>query len=84
MWWLISSAPDFWERGPGFECGISHNDPDALQDYCLIMWNISGWRGKNKNKTPEEYCKKLVFTEKILPIWCAYHSFKDNGKTTDT
>ena len=36
MWWLIGSAPDFWGRVPGFESGISHNDPDALQDYCVI------------------------------------------------
>ena len=34
MCWLIASAPDFWGRGPGFESGISHNDPDALQDHC--------------------------------------------------
>ena len=29
MWWLIGSEPDFWVwgRGPGFESGISHNDP---------------------------------------------------------
>ena len=23
--------------GPGFESGIFHNDPDALQDHCVIM-----------------------------------------------
>ena len=23
-------------RGSGFEYGISHNDPDALQDHCVI------------------------------------------------
>ena len=22
MWWLIVSAPDFWDRGLGFESGI--------------------------------------------------------------
>ena len=38
MWWLISSAPDFWGRGPGFEFGISHNESDALQDHCVIMY----------------------------------------------
>ena len=37
MLWLIGSAPDFRSRGPGLESGISHNDPDALQDYCVIM-----------------------------------------------
>ena len=30
-------APDFWGRGLGFEYRISHNDPDALQDHCVIM-----------------------------------------------
>ena len=30
MWWLIGSAPDFCGGGPGFEFGISHNDPGAL------------------------------------------------------
>ena len=26
-----NGAPDFWDRGPGFESGISNNDPDGLQ-----------------------------------------------------
>ena len=34
MWWLIGSAPDLWGRGHGFESGIPHDDPDALQDHC--------------------------------------------------
>ena len=25
------------QRSPGFESGISHTDPDALQDHCVIM-----------------------------------------------
>ena len=33
----FGSAPDFWRRGPGFESGISHNDPGALQDHCVIL-----------------------------------------------
>ena len=37
MWWLIGSAPDFWSRCPGFEFGVSHNDPDAMQDHCVVM-----------------------------------------------
>ena len=37
MWWLFYRAPDHWSRGPGFESGISNNDPDALQDHCVIM-----------------------------------------------
>ena len=32
MRWLIGSAPACWGTGPGFESGISNNDPDALQD----------------------------------------------------
>ena len=36
MWWLIGSAPGFGGRGPGFKSSISHNDPDALQEHCVI------------------------------------------------
>ena len=42
MLWLICSALDFWGRGPGFEFGVSHNDPDALQDHCVVMSKNSG------------------------------------------
>ena len=38
MWWF--SAPNFWGRGPGFESGISHNNPDALQDHCDKVKNL--------------------------------------------
>ena len=31
------STPDFWGRGPGLESSISHNDPGALQDHCVIL-----------------------------------------------
>ena len=31
------SAPDLWGKDPEFEFDISHNDPDALQDHCVIM-----------------------------------------------
>ena len=41
IWRLIVSAPDIWVRGPGFESGISHYDPDALQDHCVII--LGGW-----------------------------------------
>ena len=40
MCWLIGNAPDFWGRGPDFESGISHNDPDALQDHCDKVENL--------------------------------------------
>ena len=40
MCWLIGSAPDFLGRGPGLDSDISHNDPDALQDYCVpVLYN---------------------------------------------
>ena len=38
MWWFIGCTPDFRDRGPGFESGISHNDPDAQQDHCVIKY----------------------------------------------
>ena len=48
MWWFIGGAPAFWGRGTGFESGISHNDPDALQDHWVIMYEkISGFREGN-------------------------------------
>ena len=51
MWWLIGIAHQTsGAEGPGFESGISHNDPKALQDHCVIMYIISGQRGK---PTPE-------------------------------
>ena len=40
MWWLIGSVQDFLNRGPGFKSGISHNDPDALQDHCDNVYNL--------------------------------------------
>ena len=51
MWWLIGSAPDYWGRGPGFESGIiSRNDPDALQDHCVITHNVEKIRQKRALK----------------------------------
>ena len=35
MWWLISAR--LLERCSGFESGIFHNDPGALQDHCVIL-----------------------------------------------
>ena len=42
MWWLIgsTSAPYFWGRGHGFESGVSHTDPAALQDHCDKVENL--------------------------------------------
>ena len=62
MWWLIDSAPDFWGRSPGFESGIYHNGPDALQDHCEIQQKISGQRGKPtpeaKKRFKKKYCER--------------------------
>ena len=41
----VINMPDFWGRSPGFESGISHNDPGALQDYYEILQNLR--RGGN-------------------------------------
>ena len=27
-------------RGPGFETGIFHNDPNALRDHCVLCNNV--------------------------------------------
>ena len=37
----IGSALDILGRGPGFESGFSHNDPDALQDHCDKVENLN-------------------------------------------
>ena len=34
---LVLRTTDVLGRGPTFEHSISHNDPDALQDHCVIM-----------------------------------------------
>ena len=67
MWWLVGSAPDFWGRGPGFESGIYHIDPDALQDRCEIMQKISRLRGK---PTPDAK-KDLKKKKKIAVVFVA-------------
>ena len=62
MWWLIGSAPDFWDRGSGFESGIYHKDSDALQDHCEIKQKISDQRGKPTPEAKKDY-KKNNFKE---------------------
>ena len=41
MWWLIgyvvAHLEMWWLIRPGFESGISHNDPGALKDHCVIL-----------------------------------------------
>ena len=65
-WWLIGSAPDFWGRGPGFESGISHNDPDALPDHCVIMYILRVER-VNLPLRPKRSLKKS-FLSWISPV----------------
>ena len=56
MWWLNGCTPDFWGRGSRFESSISYNDPDSLQDHCVIMWKSQGKKGE-----PTLEAKKDVF-----------------------
>ena len=59
MCWLIGSATDFWGRGPRFESGISHNDPGALQDHCVILQNLRVEKGSftwDQKKYKEKIC----------------------------
>ena len=42
-------APDFWGRGPGFESGVFHNDPDAGS-----LCNNVKTQGRGGNKPPPE------------------------------
>ena len=61
MWWLNDSAPDFWGRCPGFESGIFHNDPDALQDHCAIMKKTQVREGNLPLRSKKEmHYKKLL------------------------
>ena len=67
MWWLIGIATDFWGRGPGF-AGISHNDPDALQDPCEILQKSSGQRGRptsEAKKRRKKERKNIMYVEKL-------------------
>ena len=65
MWWLIGSAPDFWGRGSGFESGISHNDPDALQDHCVKCRKSQGTVERETPETKKDYKKTLAKKERF-------------------
>ena len=59
---LVSTRQEEGTLGHGFESGISHNDPDALQDHCAIMYKISrGRKGslplRQKKSTTTKYLK---------------------------
>ena len=74
IWWLIGSAPDFWSRVTGFESRISHNDPDKLQDNCVLIKKISGYRGKptptpNKDSRDFTRAKKQQNDFLTLTFW---------------
>ena len=56
MWWFIGGAPAFWGRGTGFESGISHNDPDALQDHCDKVEKKSQDLGENLPLRQKKIC----------------------------
>ena len=43
----MAKWPDFWGRDPGFKSSISHNDPDVLQDHCIIQSRKSQGREGN-------------------------------------
>ena len=73
MWWLIASAPDVWDRGPGFESGISHNDPDALP----YPWGKKKKKEKKKKKIHLKEINDCSFNalceetrELLILCWC--------------
>ena len=65
--WLTGSAPDFWGRGPGFESGISHSDPDALQDQCRKSQGREGDLPLKKKSFFQRACFfQILFENTIL------------------
>ena len=62
---------DFWGTGPGFESGISHNYPNALQDHCDNVENLRVERetypwGKKlykKIRKSNKYLNQLVLSK---------------------
>ena len=63
MWWLIGGAPDFWgSRGPRFESGISHKDPDTMKDLCVIKLMKLTPETRRLNKAAQQP-KKFNFFE---------------------
>ena len=57
-------------RGSGFECGISHNDPDALQDHYVIMyenlWVEMESYPVGKNKSCKNIIKMLLLNKSFI------------------
>ena len=53
-------SSDFWRRGSGFDSGISHYDPEALQDHCVLCNTAENLRVERETYTPE--AKKILKT----------------------
>ena len=58
-------APDFWTRGPRFESGISHNDPDSRQDHCVKCRKSKSWEG-NLLMWQKKMREKIIFAPPAL------------------
>ena len=59
MWWLVDSAPDILGRGPGFESGISHKDPEVLQGHCVNVYTVTSKGWLSGDLPWGKKCKKL-------------------------
>ena len=53
---IEKQTTQYWGRGPGFESGISHNDPDELQDHCDKVEKLYK-RGKPTPEAKKDYKK---------------------------
>ena len=48
---------NFWAEVPDFKSGISHNDPDALQDHCATMQKTQDREGNLPQRQKRSYQK---------------------------
>ena len=46
----MGALGDVVARSPGFESGISLNDPEALQDHCVILYKLRVEEAKEDTK----------------------------------
>ena len=72
MWWLIGSSSGVWGRGPGLESGISHNDPDALQDHCVYYRKSQGRGGNPPLRQKKKKKKNKLDTDPDAAKWKEY------------
>ena len=57
----MGALGDVVARSPGFESGISLNDPEALQDHCVILYKLRVEEGRGRPpEAKEDTTKKLV------------------------